>query len=223
MISFGLVTEGLTDQIVIENILTGYFGNPDLLINPLQPERDKDDENKSSNYGGWTQVFSYCQSEDFKEAFQFNEYVIIQVDTDRSEDKNFDVPHRNGQRKELSPEQLIINVIEKFRQIIGAEFHDRYRERIIYAIAVHSIECWLLPLYYTDNRKSKIKNCLNTLNQALSKNGFTIDVNAKNPDYYRDISEKYYKPKMFKKFKQNPSFNSFIEELESRKIVMEEE
>ena len=35
MISFGLITEGLTDQIVIENILAGYFKNPDLDIRPL--------------------------------------------------------------------------------------------------------------------------------------------------------------------------------------------
>jgi hypothetical protein len=42
MISFGLITEGLTDQIVIENILAGYFKNLDLDVEPLQPERDKD-------------------------------------------------------------------------------------------------------------------------------------------------------------------------------------
>jgi hypothetical protein len=51
MISFGLVGEGLTDQIVIENILAGYFNSPDLDIRQLQPERDKDNENKST-YGG---------------------------------------------------------------------------------------------------------------------------------------------------------------------------
>ncbi|MFB2875510.1 hypothetical protein [Floridanema aerugineum] len=52
MITFGLITEGLTDQIVIEDILSGYFNTADIIVNPLQPERDKDDENKS-DYGGW--------------------------------------------------------------------------------------------------------------------------------------------------------------------------
>ena len=64
MISFGLITEGLTDQIVIENILAGYFNSPDIDVKPLQPERDKDNENKSEA-GGWTLVFDYCQSKDF--------------------------------------------------------------------------------------------------------------------------------------------------------------
>ncbi|MDY7014465.1 MAG: phage tail protein [Cyanobacteriota bacterium] len=225
MITFGLITEGLTDRIVIENILTGYFGTPDLVINPLQPERDKDDDNKSSNYGGWTQVFDYCQSTDFKEAFQFNDYAIVQVDTDVSEEINFDVPHRDEAGAEFSPEQLIIKVIEKFRNLIGADFHDRYREKLIYAISVHSVECWLLPLYYTDNKKAKIKSCLKTLNRALDKKeGFTIDKNAKKPEYYRAISKKYCKPKTLKEFyKLNPSFKSFIEQLNRRNIVIEEE
>ena len=51
MISFRLITEGLTEQIVIENILAGYFKNPDLDIRPLQPERDQKDENKFKGYG----------------------------------------------------------------------------------------------------------------------------------------------------------------------------
>ena len=65
MTNFGLITEGLTDQIVIENILRGYFKNPDLDIRPLQLERDKDDENKFTGYGSWSQVFAYCRSRDF--------------------------------------------------------------------------------------------------------------------------------------------------------------
>jgi hypothetical protein len=85
MISFGLVTEGLTDQIAIEHILAGYFDNPDLDIRQLQPERDKDNDNKSK-FGGWTLVFDYCKSRDFREAFQFIDYIIIQIDTDISED-----------------------------------------------------------------------------------------------------------------------------------------
>ena len=35
---------------------------------------------------------------------------------------------------------------------------------------------WLLPIYYTDNKKSKNTECLRTLNQKLNPtHGFTID------------------------------------------------
>jgi len=88
---------------------------------------------------------------------------------------------------------------------------------------VHSIECWLLPLYYTDKKKSKVKSCLNTLNQALQKKEkFTID--AKNPEYYEIVSEKYCKHKILMKcYKENPSLKIFIEKVEKRNIIIDED
>jgi hypothetical protein len=221
MISFGLITEGLTDQIVIENILAGYFNSPDLDIRQLQPERDKDNENKST-YGGWTLVFDYCKSRDFQEALQFIDYIIIQIDTDVSEDYNIPKQDENG---EFTPQQLIEKVIEKFRGAIGDDFYSKYQQKIIFAISVHSIECWLLPLYYTHkNKKSKFKNCLDTLNlQLQKKHNFTIDANAKNPEY-REISEPYRKPKvLMKHYAENPSLKFFIEEIQRRDIKIGDE
>ncbi|MEG4306788.1 phage tail protein [Microcoleus sp. D3_18a_C4] len=222
MISFGLITEGLTDQIVIENILAGYFKSLDLDVEPLQPERDKDNENKSQ-HGGWTLVFDYCKSKDFRESFQFIDYIIIQIDTDVSEDYNIAHQDENG---EFTPQQLIAKVIDKFRDGIGEDFYSTNQQKIIFAISVHSIECWLLPLYFTDKqKKAKCKNCLNTLNYELSKqHKFTIDKNAKNPEYYREIAKQYGKHKVLKKhYQDNPSLKFFIEEIESRNIQILEE
>jgi hypothetical protein len=224
MISLGLVTEGLTDQIVIEHILAGYFNNSDLDIRPLQPERDKASENKSKS-GGWTLVFDYCKSRDFREAFQFIDYIIIQIDTDVSEDYGVAKQDENG---EFTPQQLIEKVIEKFRKEIGENFYSQYQQKILFAISVHSIECWLLPLYYTDKKKkAKVKNCLDTLNLELAKqHKFTIDTNAKNPEYYREILKPYRKQKLLiKHHAENPSLKSFIEAVQSRdiKIVVEDD
>jgi hypothetical protein len=220
--TFAGITEGITDQIIIENILVGYF-NPDVDVNWLQPLRDTTDANRASNYGGWSQVFEYCQTEDFKEAFQFNEYIIIQIDTDVSEE-HYDIPHRNPDGGELSPKELIENAIARFKLLIGENFYSQYEDKIIFAIAVHSTECWLLPLYYTDSKKAKIKNCLTTLNQALKKEGFTINPNHKKPEYYRNISSKYCKRKtLLGCYKENPSFKIFIETVEKRNITIETE
>lgn len=222
MVTFGLITEGLTDQIVIEDILSGYFNTDDIIVNPLQPERDKDDENKS-DYGGWMLVFNYCKSDEFKLAFQFNDYVIIQIDTDVCEEINYDIPKRDANGEELTPEQLIEKVKDKFKVLIGEYFYNQYNDKIIFAITVHSIECWLLPLYYQDNKKQKINNCLITLNQALKKReGFTID--AKKPQYYRKFSQQYCKHKvLIKLYKENPSFKIFIDEIDKRNIVIEDD
>ncbi|MEG4071594.1 phage tail protein [Microcoleus sp. Pol14C2] len=222
MISFGLITEGLTDQIVIENILAGYFKSLDIDVEPLQPERDKDNENKSK-HGGWTLVFDYCKSKDFRESFQFIDYIIIQIDSDVSKDYTIAHQDENG---EFTPQQLIAKVIEKFRDGMGEDFYNTNQQKIIFAISVHSIECWLLPLYYTDKqKKAKCKNCLNTLNYELSKqHKFTIDKKAKNPEYYREIAKQYGKHKvLMKHYQDNPSLKIFIEEIESRNIHIIEE
>ncbi|MEG4247439.1 hypothetical protein [Microcoleus sp. Pol10D4] len=82
----------------------------------------------------------------------------------------------------------------------------------------------MLPLYYTDKKKkSKVKNCLDTLNlQVEKKHKFRID--AKNPKYYRVISEQYSKPKvLIKHYAENPSFKIFIEEIQSRDIKIGDE
>jgi len=49
MVTIGLITEGITDQIVIENILMGYFdqNEDDIEFKELQPLRDNTDESQS--------------------------------------------------------------------------------------------------------------------------------------------------------------------------------
>ena len=223
--TFAGVTEGLTDQFVIGNILDGYFDS-DLDVNWLQPLTDTTDANRSSNYGGWNQVLEYCRSPDFKEAFQFNEYIIIQIDTDVSEEKHYDVPHQDKNNRKFNSEQLIEKVIEKFKTIIGEEFYNKYQERIIFAITVHCIECWLLPLFPTNIKIKKpiITNCLFKINEALAKKGEkALDRNnEKTTNYYHKISYKYRNNRtLLSLYKENPSFKIFIEEIEKRNITIE--
>ena len=226
MVTFGLVTEGHTDQVVIENILNGYFNTHDIETKKLQPLWDATDKSRIESYGGWTLVFGYCKSEIFRNAFLFQDYIIIQIDTDVSEEKHYDISKRDKNGKELTPSELIQKVTEKFRGLIGEEFFDANKDKIIFAISVHSVECWLLPIYYKDNRKSKTENCLKTLNRGLQKKeDFTIDPGNKgHSDYYERVSKFYCKKKnLMKCYKENPSLKIFIEEIEKREIVMEGE
>jgi len=225
MATFGFITEGVTDQVIIEYVLNGYFDTDDIVINELQPLCDETDKSRSENYGGWKLVFDYCESTKFKEAFQFNDYIIIQIDTDVSEEVHYDISKQDEKGKDLNVIDLIKRVKEKFKNLIGENFFNSHEKKIIFAISVHSIECWLLPLYYTDNKKSKIKNCLGTLNRGLiKKEGFTIDSENKNVAYYRKISENFRKHKeLMRLYKENPSLKIFIEEIENRKIIIEKE
>ena len=93
------------------------------------------------------------------------------------------------------------------------DFYNKHKERFIFAISIHSIECWFLPLYYDNKRKLKPNNCLYKLNQRLiSKERFTID--RKSPQYYETISKKFKTKKNLVKLEANsPSFKMFLENL----------
>ena len=155
--TFAGIAEGITDQKVIDNILVGYFNNRDINVNWLQPA-------KIGKSGGHGEVTNYCRSRKFKAVFDLNEYVIIHIDTDISSELG--VPHQDDNGQLISPEHLIERVIAKFREIIGEDFYDQYAEKIIFAIAVHSIECWLLPLH-SQEAKSETIDCLSTLSKVF--------------------------------------------------------
>jgi 23S rRNA U2552 (ribose-2'-O)-methylase RlmE/FtsJ len=228
MARFGLITEGITDQIVIEYILAGFYNSPDIQIDPLQPLRDETDENLAKNAGNWYKVFEYCEAKEFREALIENGddyFLIVQIDTDIFDKENvakkYQVQIRNEQNQYLTTENIVKNTVAKFIKLIGNDFYNQYQNQIIFAISVQSIECWLLPIYYKDNKKAKEINCLDTLNKELTKQEkFTIG--EKKPEYYREIASKFRKSKILKmSYSNQVSFEVFIRDLEQRNIIIE--
>lgn len=229
MVRFGLVSEGITDQIVLENILSGYFNTPDIIVDALQPTRDATDENKMANSGNWHKVMSYCQSENFREALENNGedyYLIIQIDTDvfwgDSVSPPYAVPTRN-EAGQISSEALFFEVIIKLIELMGEAVYQQYQRQIIFAVSVNSLECWLLPLYVDKKKSQKDQNCLKTLNEGLKKKeNFTID--KKDPEYYRKCSKSYRKNNtLLKSHQYNLSFEGFVQQLSESGLVIEED
>jgi len=112
MAKFALACEGVTDQIVIENILCGFYKEYDDLdeeIQPLQPPYDATTQKqKEDEFGGWEMLLKYLSEKRFRDDVLNSEYLIVQIDTDISEHVNFGVSQQN-----LSTEELINKVIER--------------------------------------------------------------------------------------------------------------
>ncbi len=196
-LSIGLISEGVTDHAIIENILTGFFNNNDLDIRALQPTRDYA-RGAQTSHANWIKVFDWCKSERMAEALNFIDYIVIQIDTDVSAEKGFDVPKIiDGKARDASA--MVLATQQKLQWVMGAIF-DKYKDKIIFAIAVESIECWVLPLLYsTKPHQQATVNCLQRVNQVLIKDGFTIDTKAKNyNNIYDKISKDYQKQKLLK-------------------------
>ncbi len=207
-IRFGLITEGPTDQVIIKSILSGYFGEGNLVLNMIRP--------KKGQSGGWTEVLKYCKSSEFEEVFEANDYVIIQIDTDVSNQKGYQVSPLDENGNLLNIEEFIAKVKKKLISLIGKYFYRKNSERIIFAISVHSIECWLLPLYAINNNKSAIHDCFAQLEAILNQtpNAFRL---MKKEKSYRQIVLPYTNQDVLKNcYTFNPSLKLFIEELQTK-------
>lgn len=218
MVIAGLIGEGVTDHITIRHILAGWYKEDGPTITELQPLETEIQGGYTP--GNWDQVLKYCASSDFRSAFESNKmlHVIIQLDVDVfrskevSEDLRFEFVNKDGQ--DLTTEEIIAKIREKVIGRMGESVYEEYKNRIIFAIAVDSIECWFLPFYGTTKaHRTKEVNCLGTLNHYLNaKFNFTID--AKSPKYYHKVAKPLSKHKdLHKLYQHNKSLQIFCDSL----------
>jgi hypothetical protein len=185
--SFALVTEGITDQIALETILNEFY-DKNLDIRPIQPIRDATDESRQQDFGGWEQVLEYCSLPDFENSLLFNDYVVIQIDTDCGDHVNYGVA-LTAQGKDKAQADIIKDVINLLITKIGDDIYNENKERILFAIAVHSLECWFLPLFETSKSKqSRTKNCREHLERAVNKENL---IYQKDYAVYKNLSKKF--------------------------------
>lgn len=218
---FGIVAEGVTDQAVLKNILIGTFAEdgeePD--VRPIQPPPRDSRKDSPDPPGGWGLVLRFFTAGEHRKALQAVDYLVIHIDTDVSEQTGYDVPWREGGR-ELTIDELAARVAAKIEGLIGPDLLAAHGHRFLFAIAVHSIECWLLPLLYDDNRATKISGCLAAANEArrrrneapLSKPSRAGE--SKDHRAYDAVSRAYLKRKNLDAGgKKNRSLGLFLEKL----------
>ena len=134
-----------------------------------------------------------------------SEYTIIQIDSDICDQPNFDI------KKDASCITTFIeNIKTKLISSINKTefFYETNKEKIIFAISVHSLECWLLPIY-KDSKNEKIVGCF----ESLQKESKTIKV-EKNYSSYDKLSKLLLKNKeLLKISSKNSSLDIFIKSL----------
>jgi hypothetical protein len=215
MTTFALITEGVTDQVMLKYLLTGFYGrreNDQININPIQPLRDATDSSRQGNFGGWELVLECIGDEErIEDSLMFNDYLIIQIDTDCGEHKNYGVPLHNGgaPRPVLD---VLFDVKKKLISCIGNEVYEENKERIIFAIAFHSSECWIIHLHSNEKADQKrVLNCERYLSRVLADKKITY---IKNHDLYDEICKPFRKMEDIDLARsRNESLNAFIASL----------
>ncbi|WP_324676312.1 hypothetical protein [Hymenobacter sp. GOD-10R] len=190
---FALVTEGPCDQEVISNILIGFNRNKNLDLNLVQPNRSL---SKNESQGGWHYLVNFLQTENFRNIYQFNKYVVIHIDTDICEEPYFSIKKTDSEGKAKPIYQVYDGIKSSLINAIGSEFYNKVANRTIFAIPVDSIECWLLPIFYSNNQniRNKSINCLNALNEYLKNK--TTPLKAKSQKYTMNYHQRTEKTKI---------------------------
>lgn len=203
---FGIVGEGVTDFYVLENLLIGFFNDKDLPVTRFRP--------KQQEPFGFGNLMNYLASEDFIIDLESVDFTLVQIDTKECADWN---PSINNIGDDDTQIEVFIEQVRNFLiDKIGNEFYQEFQDRIIFAITVHEIECWLLPFHInTLAHQRKIVGCIGTLENIANTKGISINQkNFQQGKHYEDFSKPLKKKKeLLLKAKLNPSLNAFIETL----------
>src|SRR6266496_5303010 len=213
MRTVGLVTEGITDQAVLENMLCGLLGENEIDLNPLRPLRDQTDKTRvaENEFSNWELVFEYCASDTFKQALEFLDLGVIHVDVDQGEHPNFGVPLTEGGALREIPE-LVNDTRAVIVRKISAQIYQQYQHKIFFAVPILSIDCWLLPLYATGKIQSAYLNCDSRLVQVLLKRGWKKKI-SKDYNIYDGLSAPYRKAAVLTKARKvRRSIDMFLDD-----------
>jgi hypothetical protein len=216
----GLIGEGVFDIPVISNIVAGITNNKDIQIRILFPE----DRVKPA---GWPNVFGFINNPIFINSLIEFEVIIIHLDTDTCQDWKLGLNAFN--EDEMSIEEFVNNLQKSLKEHIitiieNSQNSGELFEKIVFALTVNSIECWLLTFHLEKYSKSKTVNCINALNNYTSKKyGFTINKGGgKNTKYdwykeYDELSRPFLKANnIHSSIKFNHSFQKFVEDFKAK-------
>mgnify|MGYP003478048539 FL=1 len=221
---FSIIGEGSTDFRVLKTILESFFVDSE--INSLVPVLDeKKKKTAKDEHGSWTKIPEYLKSNFLEDALVNTDYLVIQIDTDVCEEPGFDV----------SPKVLADSNQEDFYNLVQAKLiewidsfepdtYNYYQEKFIFAIAIHSLECWLIAYYCKSSelKIKRIKNGFNHLQRALERDKKIHLAEPKDPAVYEELAIPFRKRKHHAQARTySYSLNRFmcqLEEIESKMV-----
>jgi hypothetical protein len=205
-----LITEGISEYRVLKHILGKFFKEHEPEINQIQPRLVRE---KQVGIGGWVEVLKYCSRSEIGDILIENDLLVIQIDTDNSCHAPFDVAHTCGSERK-SESALCKEVEEKLASLIQPDILASYQGRIIFAVCVNTIECWLITAFH----QKGMSNCLESLNSILCKEKMPrIEVEKNSPKSrlaYEAVLRKWSKrQELLRSATLRPSFMRFLETL----------
>lgn len=223
MASFAIICEGISENLSLHAIIE-KMSQTDSYFADLQPRTEMSHGHTvQEGSGGWTEVLSHCNTEEFRMALQNNDYLVVQIDTDRCDEQPFGIKKVDESNQPRTDADVYDDIITRLLQDVDNDFYEANKERIIFAICFDEIECWFLPLFYSDKRACATTGCINKLNQELGKEkgGYYIPEEGKNGpkarSTYQFILKKIKRKDIPRISQYNFGFQKFVEQMDSIK------
>ncbi len=222
--NIALICEGVSEVNVLKHIVERFFGDFDVSVHAFQPTIEEN--GKQETFGGWYEVLSHCNDENVKNALATNDYLIIQIDTDTCHKPNYEAISEEEKRKGIEFETLYERVVDRLLRNISQELYAEVKNKILFAVCIDEIECWLLPLCYENdkNKRCATNNCVFKLNEAIPKEVGQIPETQKNSDSakkaYRFVLKKMKQKNIPAIAQYNYGFKKFIEQLDVVKATL---
>lgn len=228
MASFAIICEGISENLSLQHIVEktiraeSYFAD-------IQPKTTVNHGHVvQGSPGGWPEVLSHCNTEEFRLALQSNDYLIVQIDTDRCDEPNFGVRKLDEKNQPRPETEIYDDIVNRLLLYVDRDFYEANKNRIIFAICFEELECWFLPLFFADKRACATIGCINKINQELykEKGGYNIPDDDKNSTHaygtYRFILKKMKRKEIPKVARCNFGFQKFVEQLDTINNVINE-
>ena len=145
------VTEGRTDQIVIEGLIEQWLGKEDFVPIHIQPPSSAYAEGLDSNLSeGWKGVLAWCSGQRIggpagrDEAFRQADCLIIHMDTDVATDPDFKSPVFNG------PCPPVENACNWVRDYLTASLGGNLPFNVALCVPAQDMEAWVLCALHPD-------------------------------------------------------------------------
>lgn len=223
--NIGIIAEGITDTPVLSNIIAGVLNDYDISPSELFPS--------PADEGGWGNVFKFLNGHDFISALKEHNIVIIQLDTDTCQDWGLGLKTFNSKTDNIFDflDEIENSLTEHVNVILNKEYAVELFDKIIFAISVGSIECWLLTFHESQKvKKSKTDNCNKSLSLFTNKKfGYTIDKSGSKqkfilPKKYDELSKPFLKANNIENsIKHNYSFQKFVEDFKTKYELLKQQ
>lgn len=145
------VTEGITDQIVLEGLVAQWLDGEDFISRPIQPlSSDYATDLESNLSEGWKGVLAWCKGEQHRidygrdKAIQEADCLFIHIDADVATDRDFKDPTFQGS---CPPAQ---DACDWVRNHLIAQFGSSLPSNVVLCVPAQDLESWVLCALHPD-------------------------------------------------------------------------